>query len=157
MITSSLIIFLATTAFSWIAKLITMKMQGAKELREAELRAMNAKAEIVKEAREYRNKGFEFTRRFIAITAVIFIVVLPIFAPFFYSYLYPIDVLQSGAYPHVWFGYEVVKSGFWPFTDSTTTTVWKQFAGIVITPWHTQMISAIMGLYFGSGLGNHRK
>jgi hypothetical protein len=82
MLTSSLVIGVASMAFSWIAKLIAMKMQGNKELREAELKALNSKAQVTRDAREYENQGFQFTRRFLAIMLGVCIVALPLMAPF---------------------------------------------------------------------------
>jgi|SRR5690554_1451451 len=156
MLTSSLLIGIVTTVITWIAKLITMKMQGAKELREAELKALNARAVITKDAREYNNKGFQYTRRFIAIATTICVMVLPFAAALWYQWMYPIDVLIGERQPPIYFGYDVVDKGFWPFTSDTTTTYWKEFKGIVITPWHTDMFGWIMGMYFGDRLGNSR-
>lgn len=156
MLTSSLVIGVVSMALTWIAKLITMKMQGNKELREAELKALNAQARVTKEARTYENKGFQITRRFIAITLTLCIVALPALAPAWYQYTYPIDVINSGMEPSIWFGYNVIDKGFWPFTSDTTITEWKEFKGIVITPWHTDMFAWIMGMYFGDRAGNGR-
>lgn len=156
MITSSLIIGLGSMALSWVAKLIAMKMQGSKELREAELKALNAKAQVTKDAREYNNKGFQFTRRFIAIATTLCVMVVPFAAALMYQWTYPIDVINSGMTPSIWFGYDVVDKGFWPFTSDATTTNWKEFKGLVITPWHTDMFAWIMGMYFGNRLGNGR-
>lgn len=149
MITSSLVIGVVTTVVSWAAKLITMKMQASKELREAELRALNAKATVTKEAREYNNKGFQYTRRFIAILTALCVMGLPLLIVPLFHYMY------SGMYvPDITFGYNTVDKGFWPFTSDTTTTTWRTFQGIVITPWHTDMFAWVMGMYFGDRLGN---
>lgn len=156
MLTSSLLIGIVTTVITWVAKLITMRMQGAKELREAELKALNARAVITKDAREYSNKGFQYTRRFIAIATTICVMVLPFAAVLWYQWMYPIDVIQGQSYPPIIFGYEVVDRGFWPFTSDSTTTKWETFRGIVITPWHTEMFAWLMGMYFGNRLGNGR-
>jgi hypothetical protein len=156
MFSSSLIIGLATMALSWVAKLIAMKMQGNKELREAELKALNARAQVTKDAREYSNKGFQITRRIIAIATTLCVMVLPFVAILWYQWMYPIDIVTGGMTPSVWFGYNVVDSGFWPFTSDETTTVWKEFKGMVITPWHTEMFAWIMGMYFGNRMGNGR-
>jgi len=156
MITSSIIIGLGSMVFSWIAKLIAMKMQGNKELREAELKALNAKAQVTRDAREFDNRGFQFTRRFIAITLTICVIVLPFVMPMWQQWLYPIDIINSGMATPVWFGYNEVNAGFWPFTSDETTTVWREFRGLVITPWHTDMFAWVMGMYFGNRMGNGR-
>lgn len=156
MLTSSLVIGVASMVFGWIAKLIAMKMQGNKELREAELKALNAKAQVTKDAREYNNRGFQFTRRFLAVLLGVCVVALPLMAPLWYQYTYPIDVINSGMEPSIWFGYNVIDKGFWPFTSDVTTTQWKEFKGLVITPWHTDMFAWVMGMYFGNRMGNGR-
>lgn len=156
MLTSSLVIGIVTTLVTWGAKLITMKMQHSKELREAELKALNSRAQVTKEAREYDNRGFQITRRIIALTVTFFVIAVPFLAPMWYHYTYPIDVINAGLEPSVWFGYNVIDKGFWPFTSDATITEWKEFKGIVITPWHTDTFSWIMGLYFGNRLGNGR-
>lgn len=156
MLTSSLVIGLGSMAFSWIAKLIAMKMQGNKELREAELKALNAKAQVTKDAREYNNRGFQFTRRFIAVVTTLCVMALPFLAVLWYQWLYPIDIVTGGMTPSVHFGYNVIDKGFWPFTSDTTTTMWKEFNGLVITPWHTDMFAWVMGMYFGNRMGNGR-
>src|SRR5690554_5379630 len=97
MFTSSLIIGLASTAMAWVAKLITMKMENTRELREAELKALNSRAVVTKEAREYSNKGFEFTRRFIAIDTTLCVMVVPFAAILWYQWMYPIDFVKGQA------------------------------------------------------------
>src|SRR5690554_724816 len=124
MFTSSLVIGIASMLFTWLAKLVTMHMLGKKELRQAELRALNAQAVITKQAREYKNERFEFTRQFIAIVTTLCVMALPFIAILYYQYTYPIDVIQGGYTPDIFFGYDVVNKGFWPFTSDTTTTVW---------------------------------
>jgi CDP-diglyceride synthetase len=156
MITSSLIIGLGSMVFSWIAKLIAIKMQGTKELREAELKALNARAQVTRDAREHKSTGFQFTRRFIAVCLTICVIVLPFVAPLYYQYMYPIDILNADMQPAIWFGYNVVETGFWPFTSDVTTTTWREFRGLVITPWHTDMFAWVMGMYFGNRMGDGR-
>jgi len=156
MFTSSLVIGLVTTVLAWFAKLVTMKMQNSRALREAELKALNARATVTKDVREYENKGFQYTRRFIAIATTICVMVLPFAAVLWYQWMYPIDIIAGNMQPSIYFGYDVVDKGFWPFTSDTTTTHWKEFNGIVITPWHTDMFGWIMGLYFGDRLGNSK-
>lgn len=156
MFTFSLVIGIVTTVLSWLAKLLTMRMQNNKDIREAELKALNAKATVTKEAREYNNKGFQFTRRFIAVAVTLCVMVAPFAAVMWYQYTYPIDVINNGLMPHIYFGYDVIDKGWWPFTADSTVTKWKEFDGFVITPWHTEMFSWVMGMYFGDRLANHR-
>lgn len=154
MITTGLMSFIATTVIGAIFKLIAVKNENALAIREAELKAMNARAAIIKDARDNTSKGFQWTRRIIALSCVASIIVLPLWAPLWYAVNYPVEIAMLDSPPlSVWFGYDVVTSGFWPFTGSSTETVWRQFQGIVVTPFHVEIMSAIMGLYFGSRLG----
>lgn len=154
MITSSLIIAAISTVTGAVFKLIATKMENARAIEEAKLKALNAKATVTKDAREYENKGFQFTRRFIAIATTICVIVIP-FVAVLWS-MFSFAPIGSASLPPIVFGYEVIHSGFWPFTSNTTETVWKEFYGLVITPWHTEMFAWIMGLYFGNRLGNGR-
>src|SRR5690554_8035054 len=92
MFTSSLVIGLVTTVLAWFAKLVTMKIQNSRALREAELKALNARATVTKDVREYENKGFQYTRRFIAIATTICVMVLPFAAVLWYQWMYPIEI-----------------------------------------------------------------
>jgi len=98
-------------------------------------------AEIFKEAREYENVGFQWTRRIIALTAVFSIVVLPKILPL-------IDPQAQ-----VIVGYTEFKPGFL-FFEGKEIMKWVPMAhrGIVITPLDTNLVSAIIGLYFGGSL-----
>lgn len=98
-------------------------------------------AEIFKEAREYENVGFQWTRRIIALTAVFSIVVLPKILPL-------IDPQAQ-----VIVGYTEFKPGFL-FLEGKEIMKWVPMAhrGIVITPLDTNLVSAIIGLYFGGSL-----
>lgn len=154
MITTGLITLLVSTVVGGILKLVASKMEYNHQLESAKLAALNAKARVVDQARQYPQ--FQFTRRFIAIFATIAILGLPLLVPVWHMWLYPIDVLRSELQPSVWFGYEVLVSGFWPFTDTVTNTIWKDFKGLVITPFHVEVFSAIIGFYFGARLGNGR-
>jgi hypothetical protein len=94
----------------------------------------------VKAARDNKDKGFQWTRRIIALTAVFSIVVLPklvaVFAP---------DVLVT-------VGYTQFKPGFLFFTKDVEIFKWITFEGLVITQLDTNLVSAIIGMYFGGSL-----
>jgi len=148
--------FIASTVIGAIFKYLSVRNDNYLALRQAELKAMNARAEITKDAREYNNQGFQWTRRFIVAVCVLSIIALPLWAPLYYSIMYPVEVSMLDSPLPVWFGYDVVTAGFWPFWGSETETIWKLFNGIVITPFHVEIMSSIMGLYFGGRLGNGR-
>ena len=156
MLTSGVVITAISTIATIIFKLIAVKMENNRALEEAKLKALNAEATVTKDAREYENRGFQFTRRFIAVMLTIFVIAVPYLSILWYQWMYPIDIVAGQMYPLVYFGYEVLDKGFWPFTADSTITVWKEFKGIVITQWHTDMFAIMMGLYFGNRIGNGR-
>ena len=96
--------------------------------------------QAVEAARNVKDKGFQWTRRIIALTAVFSIVVLPklvaVFAP---------DV-------SVTVGYTEFKPGFLFFTKDVEIFKWITFEGLVITQLDTNLVSAIIGMYFGGSL-----
>ena len=96
-------------------------------------------AEIFKEAREYENVGFQWTRRIIALTAVFSIVVLPKILPL-------IDPQAQ-----VIVGYTEFKPGFLLIPEREAMK-WIEFTGLVITPLDTNLVAAIVGMYFGGSL-----
>jgi len=113
--------------------------------KQAEQKMLIQRAEVqtkaFKEAREYENVGFQWTRRIIALTAVFAIVVLPKILP----------LVTPDA--HVIVGYTEFKPGFL-FFEGKDVMKWVPMAhkGIVITPLDTNLVSAIIGLYFGGSL-----
>ena len=113
--------------------------------KQAEQKMLLQRAEVqtaaFKEAREYENVGFQWTRRIIALTAVFAIVVLPKILP----------LVSPDA--HVIVGYTEWKPGFL-FYEGKDVMQWVPMAhkGIVITPLDTNLVSAIIGLYFGGSL-----
>ena len=96
--------------------------------------------QAVEAARNVKDKGFQWTRRIIAVTAVFSIVVLPklvaVVAP---------DVLVT-------VGYTEFKPGFLFFTKDVEIFKWVTFEGLVITQLDTNLVSAIIGMYFGGSL-----
>ena len=113
--------------------------------KQAEQKMLLQRAEVqtaaFKEAREYENTGFQWTRRIIALTAIFAIVVLP-------KILTLIDPQAQ-----VIVGYLEFKPGFL-FFEGKEVMQWIPMAarGIVITPLDTNLVAAITGLYFGGSL-----
>ena len=113
--------------------------------KQAEQNMLLQRAEVqtaaFKEAREYENTGFQWTRRIIALTAIFAIVVLPKILPL-------IDPQAQ-----VIVGYLEFKPGFL-FFEGKEVMQWIPMAarGIVITPLDTNLVAAITGLYFGGSL-----
>ena len=93
----------------------------------------------IEKARKYDNKGFTWTRRIIALTAVFFIIVWPKIVPVFF------DV-------SVFLTWTEFSRGFLFLIEQKEMLVDRQFAGVVITPMDTHLMAAIVGLYFGGSL-----
>ena len=95
--------------------------------------------EEIDKARKYENKGFQWTRRLIALSAVFFIIIWPKIVPVFF------DV-------SVFLTWTELSRGFLFLIEQKEMLVDRQFAGVVITPLDTHLMSAIIGLYFGGSL-----
>ena len=87
-----------------------------------------------------KDKGFAWTRRIIALTSVFAIVLLPKLVAVYYP-----DVLVT-------VGYTQWNPGFMFFTEGREIFEWITFEGLVITQLDTNLVSAIIGLYFGGSL-----
>ena len=92
-----------------------------------------------KNAREYDNTKFQWTRRVIALTAIFSIILLPKLVAIFYP-----DILVS-------VGYTQFKPGFF-FVPEKEVLKWISLQGLVITPLDTNLVAAITGMYFGGSL-----
>jgi hypothetical protein len=94
---------------------------------------------FVEKARTYENKGFQFTRRIIALSAVFAIIVWPKVVPVFFD-------------TSVWITWTELSRGFLFLIEQKEVVLDKEFFGVVITPLDTHLMSAIIGLYFGGSL-----
>ena len=99
----------------------------------------NNQMKHISEARTYENKGFQFTRRIIALTAVFFIIVWPKIVPVFF------DV-------SVFLTWTEFSRGFLFLIEQKEMLVDRQYAGVVITPMDTHLMASIIGLCFGGSL-----
>ena len=90
-------------------------------------------------ARKYENKGFQWTRRIIALTAVFFIIVWPKLAPVFFD-------------TSVYLTWTEFTRGFLFLIEQKEVVLDREYFGVVITPLDTHLMSAIIGLYFGGSL-----
>ena len=87
-----------------------------------------------------KDKGFAWTRRIIALVSVFAIVVLPKMVAVFYP---DVDVTV---------GYTNWNPGFWFFREGRDVFEWITFQGLVITQLDTNLVSAMIGMYFGGSL-----
>ena len=93
----------------------------------------------IDKARRYENKGFQWTRRIIALTAVFFIIAWPKIVPVFFD-------------TSVWLTWTEFSRGFLFLIEKKEIVMDREFFGVVITPLDTHLMSAIIGLYFGGSL-----
>jgi hypothetical protein len=94
----------------------------------------------IKAARDVKDKGFQWTRRIIALSAIFAIVVLPKLVAVYYP---EVDVTV---------GFTNWRPGFWFLVESRERFEWITFQGLVITQLDTNLVSAIIGMYFGGSL-----
>ena len=93
----------------------------------------------IDKARKFDNKGFQWTRRIIALTAVFFIIVWPKIVP----------VLFDTAVFITWTEF---SRGFLFLIEQKEMLIDRKYAGVVITPMDTHLMASIIGLYFGGSL-----
>ena len=136
-----MITMLGSTVLGGVMTIWSQSIKAKQAEQKMLLARADKQAERFKEAREYENPGFQWTRRIIALTAVFAIVVLPKILP----------LVTPDA--HVIVGYTEFKPGFL-FFEGKDVMKWVPMAhkGIVITPLDTNLVSAIIGLYFGGSL-----
>jgi|TARA_R100000781_G_scaffold80787_1_gene49849 hypothetical protein len=96
--------------------------------------------QAIEAARNVKDKGFTFTRRVIALTSIFAIILLPKLVAVYYP-----DV-------SVTVGYTNWMPGFWFFKEGREVFEWVTFQGLVITQLDTNLVSAIIGMYFGGSL-----
>jgi len=133
---------------SLLGGFMTIWSQNMKAKQEAFQRAIDglaAQSKATDEARRYENKGFQLTRRVIALSAIGAVIVWPKVVPVFWPDL-PVVV-----------GWTEWNPGFLFLTEGEEATVWKALKGLVITPLDTHLVSAITGLYFGASMVKNAK
>ena len=121
---------------------MTLWSQGMKAKQDSFQRAidgLSAQSTATDLARRYENKGFQVTRRIIALSAVGAIIVWPKVVAVFWP-----DI-------GVTVGYTAWKPGFL-FFEGTEVVKWEAVKGLVLTPLDTHLVSAIVGLYFGASI-----
>ena len=93
-----------------------------------------------KAARDVKDKGLGHILTKLYDTAVFAIVVLPKLVAVYYP---DVDVTV---------GYTNFQPGFWFFKEGRDVFEWITFQGLVITQLDTNLVSAIIGMYFGGSL-----
>ena len=136
-----MITMLGSTVLGGIMSIWSQNIKAKQAQQKMLLERAEVQTAAFKDAREYENTGFQWTRRIIALTAIFAIIVLPKILP----------LISPDA--HVIVGYTEWKPGFL-FFEGKDVMQWVPMAskGIVITPLDTNLVSAIIGLYFGGSL-----
>ena len=136
-----MITMLGSTVLGGVMSIWSQSIKAKQAEQKMLLQRVEVQTAAFKEAREYENVGFQWTRRIIALTAIFAIVVLPKILPL-------IDPQAQ-----VIVGYLEFKPGFL-FFEGKEVMQWIPMAarGIVITPLDTNLVAAITGLYFGGSL-----
>ena len=102
------------------------------------MQKVGIQSKAIKDAREYNEPGFQFTRRVIALASIFAIIVVPILAGIYNPWL-PVS-----------YGFTETSGGFLFFTDAAERLSWATGTGIILGPIHTHLVYAIAGMYFGS-------
>ena len=135
-----IITMLGSTLLSSVLSLWSQKMKAKQDEQKMLITRGEFQLKAVDAARNVQDKGFQWTRRIIALTSVFAIVVLPKIVAVFYP---SVDVTV---------GYTLFQPGFLFFTDGREVFQWVTFQGLVITQLDTNLVSAIIGMYFGGSL-----
>ena len=136
-----MITMLGSTVLGGVMSIWSQSIKAKREEQKLLIQRADVQMKGFKEAREYDNVGFQWTRRIIALTAVFAIIVLPKILP----------LIDPEA--NVIVGYLEFKPGFL-FFEGKDVLKWEVLStkGIVLTPLDTSLVSAIIGLYFGGSL-----
>ena len=136
-----MITMLGSTVLGGVMSIWSQSIKAKQAEQKMLLQRADVQQKGFKEAREYDNVGFQWTRRIIALIAVISIVLLPKLMP-----LISPDI-------SVIVGYLEFKPGFL-FLPEKEIMKWVTLSSnsLVITPLDTNLVAAIIGLYFGGSL-----
>lgn len=135
---SELVSLLGSSLFGCLMRLLSFSLMARHKERLLKLCRLQTIEGSVERARNHPQ--LPTTRRIIALLAVFSIIVLPKWMAVFRPDI-PISI-----------GYSQLKEGFLFFTSASESIHWEQLKGLVITPLDTHLLSAIIGLYFGSAL-----
>ena len=135
-----IITMLGSTLISSLLSLWSQRMKAKQDEQKMLITRGEFQLKAVDAARNVENAGFQWTRRIIALSSIFAIVILPKLVAVYYP---DVDVTV---------GYTVFNPGFLFFTDGREVFEWITFKGLVITQLDTNLVSAIIGIYFGGSL-----
>ena len=134
-----MITMLGSSVLGGVMSIWAQSIKAKQEEQKMLMERANFQMKAVESARTYENKGFQFTRRIIALTAVFFIIAWPKLVPV----LFDVPVILT---------WTEFTQGFLFLIEKKEVLMDKSFLGLVITPLDTHLMSAIVGLYFGGSL-----
>ena len=136
-----MITMLSSTILGGVMSIWSQSIKAKQAEQKMLLQRADVQMKGFKEAREYGNEHFQWTRRIIALAAVFSIIVFP--------KLLPLIAPEA----NVVVGYLEFKPGFL-FFEGKEVLKWEVLSarGLVLTPLDTNLVSAIAGLYFGGSL-----
>tara|TARA_B100000424_G_scaffold256503_1_gene236546 strand:+ start:7061 stop:7492 length:432 start_codon:yes stop_codon:yes gene_type:complete len=135
-----IITMLGSTVISSLLSLWSQRIKAKQDEQKMLITRGEFQLKSVESARNVENVGFQWTRRIIALSSIFAIVILPKLVAVYYP---DVDVTV---------GYTVFNPGFLFFTDGREVFEWITFKGLVITQLDTNLVSAIIGMYFGGSL-----
>jgi len=138
-----LISLFGASLFGGVMKIWAGAIQTRRLERLMGMQAFGQRMKFIENARSFDNRGFQWTRRLIALTAVFFVIALPKI----------VSILHPEIAIHI--GYPQLSKGFLFFSSDYQKIKWIALKGLVITPLDTHLLSAIIGLYFGGSLVKH--
>lgn len=142
MISLELVTLIGSTLIGGVLKIWGQSIAAKKEHALAQLSLIKAKGKLIQQARKVDDSFTKNTRRWIVLMSIFAIVVWPLMVPVFSN----IDVTNG------WMSW----SPGWLWFDGTDEMMWHTVKGLVITPMHTQLVSAIAGLYLGASIVKER-
>ena len=135
-----IITMLGSTLLSGFLKVWSASRKAKEEQQKLLIARGKIQLQAIESARNYDNKGFQWTRRIIALVSVFAIVLLPKLVAVYYP---DVDVTV---------GYTNWRPGFMFFREGREIFEWVTFQGLVITQLDTNLVAAVIGMYFGGSL-----
>ncbi len=138
------IITLGSFLVTSVMKIFAQKSANQAQIMDAALRSHRQEGEQ-RDSLNSKDTHFAFTRRFIAISVIVAIVIIPIATPLIISILGLDVVLVSNCTSNpdssslIW--------GLISWSSSDMDCLAGQ--GIMVMPWHSQLVAVIIGAYFG--------
>jgi hypothetical protein len=137
---SELLSLLGSSLFGGLMRVVGRSMESRHQERMLSFQMAMKPSAIIRPSRIIAGPYMFVTRRVIALLAVLFIIVFP----------KVVAVFMPEVPVHV--GYSEMTDGFWIFASAMEKIKWVKMQGLVITPLDTHLLSAVIGLYFGSAL-----